>query len=195
MKRIGCILFVLMVLQGFTARSQEKNTGNNKYPNVFGHLLLSTRQLDFHNVIQSESKTDTIKMFNNWDQVMTISLKELPEYLSAKVSPGVLKPKQEGIILLTFDAAKRKDIGFMYDRIYFETNDSTEAEKPFSISMNIIEDFSKMTPEQMAHAPKIKFETTTFDFDTIREGDTIRTAFKFTNEGDSLLRIRKVKGS
>jgi hypothetical protein len=52
-----------------------------------------------------------------------------------------------------------------------------------------------MTPEQLKNAAKIKFENTTYDFDTITEGQKIEHDFKFTNEGNSDLFIRKVKGS
>jgi hypothetical protein len=195
MKRLILILLASLLLPGFAAVAQQTTPVTDQYPNPMGHLRLSLRQVDFHNVINTESKTDTLKIYNEWNQLMTISIQNLPEYMKTKAIPEQLKPGQKGIILITYDAAKRNDIGFLYDRITLTTNDSTEAEKAVSISVNIIEDFSKMTPEQLAKAAKIKFDTTTYDFGTIKEGQKVETEFKFTNIGDSLLRIRKVKGS
>jgi hypothetical protein len=188
------ILLTLLLFPGMIAIAQQKTIAE-EYPELKGHLRLNLRQVDFHNIILTESMTDTLKIYNEWNRAMDVGISKLPEYINVKAVPAQLKPGQKGIVLITFNAARRNDIGFMYDRISLMTNDSTEAEKMISISVNLVEDFSKMTPEQLTHAPKIKFETTTYDFGTVKEGDTIRTEFKFTNEGDSLLRIRKVKGS
>jgi hypothetical protein len=165
------------------------------YPNEIGHLRFNTAQLALQNVNNTDSKTDTLKIINTFSQVMTFAFTKLPEYITCKAVPDKLKPNQKGYMLITYNAGKRNDFGFLYDRFTFETNDSVQPEKSVTVTVNIIEDFSKMTPEQLAKAAKIKFESTTYDFGTIKEGDKVETEFKFTNEGDSVLHIRKVKGS
>lgn len=44
-------------------------------------------------------------------------------------------------------------------------------------------------------APKIKFEHTVYNYDTLTEGEEITHKFKFTNEGDRPLEIKKVEAS
>ena len=99
------------------------------------------------------------------------------------------------MIIINYDVAKRNDFGYVYDRILLNTNDSTQPEKTLNVSLNIVEDFSKLTPEQLAKAPKIKFENTTYNFNTVKSGEKVECAFNFTNEGKSDLIIRKVKAS
>jgi hypothetical protein len=195
MKRLRFILSAILLFTVSAAMSQPQSVVNSEYTYPIGHLRLNLRQMDFHNIILSASKTDTLKIYNEWSQAMNIGIQKLPDYMTAKAIPEQLKPGQKGLILVTYDAAKRNDIGFLYDRMTLETNDSIEAEKMVSISVNIVEDFSKLTPSQLNHAPKIKFDTTTYDFGTIKEGDKIVTDFRFANLGDSNLIIRKVKGS
>jgi hypothetical protein len=74
-------------------------------------------------------------------------------------------------------------------------NDSLQPDKTINVSMNVVEDFSKLTPEELANAPKIKFDKTTFNFTTAKQGDKVECTYNFTNEGKSDLIIRKVKAA
>jgi hypothetical protein len=90
------------------------------------------------------------------------------------------------------------DWGFLHDKITLSTNDSTEADKNIYISATVEENFPRLdslTPEQKAKLPKISFETTTFDYGTITQGQEVKHAFRFTNTGGSELVIRKTKAS
>ena len=167
----------------------------DNYPNVVGNLRFNAYQVGIQNVNSTDTKTDTLKMYNDWGKSMSISFNSLPDYIKCKAVPENLPSKQKGYILVTYDAAKRNDFGAVNDRFSITTNDSAQAEKSVSVAANIIEDFSKLTPQQLKDAAKIKFETLTYNFDTIAEGKDVVYDFKFTNTGKTDLFIRKVKGS
>ncbi len=170
-------------------------TEADDYPNPIGNLRFNTSQVAFNNINNTDTKTDTLKVYNDWTKPMSITFTALPEYIKCKAVPENLNPKKKGYILVTYDAGKRKDFGFLNDRFAITTNDSAQAEKNLNVTANIVEDFSKMTPEQLLNAAKIKFESETFNFDTITEGKPVETDFKFSNVGNDDLFIRKVKGS
>jgi hypothetical protein len=193
MKKLKVILFSVLLMYGFTASAQK--TTNEEYPTLTGHLRFNAAQLSFHIVKNTEIKTDTLKIYNEWEQTMTMAFTKLPLYITCKAVPGQLKPKSKGYLLISYDAGKRNDFGLLNDRFTFETNDSLIPEKQVGISINITEDFSKMTPEQLANAAMIKFENTNYNFDTVKEGDKVEIDYVFTNIGKSDLIIRKVKGS
>ena len=134
-------------------------------------------------------------MLNEWNSPITISFPGLPEHITCKSVPESLNPNQKGYILVTYNAAKRNDFGYVYDRLIIKTNDSLQPDKTISISANIVEDFSKMTPKQLKDAPKIQFENLVYDFGTINQGDKIEYDFVFSNTGKNDLIIRKTKGS
>ncbi len=165
------------------------------YPVTIGNLRLKTSQFNFSNAKNTEIRCDTMKLYNSWNKPMNIGFKDLATYITAKAVPEVLKPGKEGLIIINYDVSKRNDFGYIYDRMLIQTNDSLQADKTLNISMNIVEDFSKLTPEQLANAPKIKFENSSYDFGTAKQGDKVEATFKFTNEGKSDLIIRKVKAS
>jgi hypothetical protein len=61
-----------------------------------------------------------------------------------------------------------------------------------TITADIKEDFSKLTPAQLEKAPKISFENINYTFEKISEGSKVENDFKFTNTGKSDLLIRKL---
>jgi uncharacterized cupredoxin-like copper-binding protein len=165
------------------------------YPVVIGNLRMESSQFNFGNAKNNEIRCDTLKIYNGWKAPLNIGFKDLATYITAKAEPTVLKPGKEGLIIVTYDVAKRNEFGYIYDRMLLTTNDSLQPEKTLNISMNIIEDFSKLTPDQLANAPKIKFDKTAFNFNTAKQGDKVECVYNFTNEGKSELIIRKVKAS
>ncbi len=165
------------------------------YPVVIGNLRMESSQFNFGNAKNNEVRCDTLKIYNGWRLPITIGFKDLATYITAKAIPAELKPGKEGMIIITYDVAKRNEYGYLYDRMLLSTNDSLQPEKTLNISMNVVEDFSKLTPEQLENAPKIKFDKKAFNFTTAKQGDKVECTYSFTNEGKSDLVIRKVKAS
>jgi len=167
----------------------------DNYPNKIGNLGFNTSLIALNNINNTDSRTDTVKFFNEWVKPIIFTFTSLPEYITCKAFPASVMPGKKGYILVTFDASKSKEFGSINDRFAITTTDSLQPVKFIYISGNIIEDFSKWTPEQLKNAPKIRFEKQVYDFGTIKSGDKIEYDFKFTNIGKSELVIRNTKGS
>jgi len=182
-----------LVIKGEVLPKPKEMT--DRYPVVVGNMRMETSQFNFGNTKNTEIRTDTLNIINVWNRPMTLSFKDFPPYLTAKAIPETLKPNKEGIIILDYDVAKRNEWGYVFDRLMLYTNDSLQPNKTINISQNITEDFANMTAEQMAVAPKIKWDNTTFDFGTAKQGDKVECTFVFRNEGENDLIIRKVKAS
>ena len=173
----------------------KEKTIADLYPVVMGNLRLVNSNINLGNVNNTEVRTDTLKLYNEWNKPMNIGFGALPVYMQAKAIPEVLKPKQKGIILVTYDVTKRNEFGYVFDQLLISTNDSLQAEKRLHVSLNINEDFSKLTPAELADAPIMKFENTTYNFDKAKQGEKVECTFVFKNEGVNDLIIRKVKAS
>jgi hypothetical protein len=194
MKKIKIIFSALILLTAITAYSQQQ-TKQDEYPQVNGHLKFKTYSISLQNIKSTETKTDTLKIMSTFSQPMTFTFSNLPEYITCKAVPAVLNPNKKGYLLITYNAAKRNAYGWMNDYFRFTTNDSLQPEKQVNLSANIVEDFSTLTPEQLANAAKINFESPTFDFGTINQGDKVEHDFTFSNKGKSELIIRNTKAS
>ncbi|MDD3686977.1 MAG: DUF1573 domain-containing protein [Bacteroidales bacterium] len=172
------------------------------YPKAFGELRLKTSHLAFTKVYNNQTVTDTIGIVNMSENPMEITFENVPEHITISVSPKKLAGKkpneskgQIGVITVTYDGSKKNDWGFVMDRVDIIINGEKQSQNRLSISATIEEDFSHLTPDELANAPKINFEKTEFEFGTIKSGEKTSYNFVFTNSGKSDLVIRKIKAS
>ncbi len=172
------------------------------YPKAFNDLRLKSSHLAFNEVLNTKTKTDTIGVVNMSDKPMKVTFRNVPKHLKIWVEPETLAAKkanekmgQQGKIYVTYDASKKEDWGFLQDRITVVVNDSVNNKNRITISATVVEDFSHLTAEELANAPKIVFEQTEFNFGTIKQGEKATYEYKFKNEGKSDLIIRKWKAT
>ncbi|OYT17416.1 MAG: hypothetical protein B7C24_02570 [Bacteroidetes bacterium 4572_77] len=171
------------------------------FPNT--DLRLATSYLNYGNIKNTEERTKELKIINTGNADMSLSFKGMPVFASAQAVPAVLKPNEEGLILVTFDGSKIADKegkpvwGKQTNHFYLVINGEEDRSNRnlISIRSTIIEDFENLSEEELAIAPRIKFEEIVFDFDTIVKGDNVSHDFVYTNLGENDLEIRHVKAS
>lgn len=184
---------VLLIIKGEVL--PHVRTVADTFPVISGNLLMKTNHVAFMEIKNTVVRTDTLEIYNNWYKPMTIAFSSLPAFLTIKAIPETLLPNKKGMILVTYDATKKNDYGLVYDNTNILTNDSADASKQLTISANVVEDFSKLTPKQKKNAPKIVFTTESYDFGTVKEGDPVKFTFELKNNGIDDLIIRKTKAS
>ena len=172
------------------------------YPKDFGGLRLKSAHLALNNVYNTKVVTDTIGVVNMTEAPMKVTFQNVPKHITVKMEPETLAAKksnekmgQTGKIYITYDAKQKNDWGFVQDRISVVVNDSVNSKNKITVSATIVEDFSHLSPTELANAPKIVFSQTEYDFGTIKQGDKVTYEYKFKNEGKSDLIIRKVKAT
>jgi len=167
-----------------------------KYYHIqIGNLRFHATRVHFRGIKSDETKSDTVKMYNNWGETMTFDFRRVPDCITAEAIPSSLEPGEEGVIVVTYDAAMNGKYGPVYANFILVTNDTLVAEKRIIASPDIQEDFSAWTEEELANAPKITFEDKDFHFDTVAQGTKVKHSFIFRNDGKSDLIIRKTKSS
>lgn len=184
---------ITLTLKGMV--TPRPKTYKELYPAVIGHLRFDSPQYNFKNVNMNEIRKDTIIIYNEWHSPIKMSTRDVLPHFSVTLIPEIIQPNKTALMIVTYDASKKQEYGYIYDRFFLTTNDSLQPDKNISISMNIIEDFSKLTPEQLANAAKIKFDNQKCNFGTIKEGSEATCEYQFTNTGNSELIIRRVKAS
>ena len=147
-----------------------------------------------HNMLNSETVTDTFYFRNFWTQPVSIKLDKPAEYISEvyRSFGAELQPKQEGFIVLKYDASKRNAFGQQKDQFAFTTNDSIEPVKRVHYAVNIKEDFSKLTPKQLKNAPVSEVSATAIDFGDMQKNASKTETITIKNTGKSPLIIRKL---
>lgn len=170
-------------------------TVKDLYPYEVEGLRLKTNHLAFTRMNKDQKKTIKDEIINTSDKELRIEFVRVPAFLTIKAEPPVLKPKEKGVIIATYDASKKNDWGFVVDRVWMKINDQEPRNARLAVSANIVEDFSKMTPEEKARAPHITFKEKVYDFGKAPQRQSVEHEFVFTNTGKSDLLIHKVKSS
>ena len=184
---------VVLTIKGTV--TPKPRTLEDDYPTQMSGLRLKSNHIALIKVFTTEVKTDSLQVINTSNEDLKLSFEKVPNHITIKAVPEVIKPNGKGKIVATYDGSKQTDWGFVMNRINLIINGKSDPNNVISVSASIEEDFTKLTPEQRANAPKADFETKEFNFNTIKEGDLANFDFKLTNNGKSDLLIRKVKAS
>jgi hypothetical protein len=161
------------------------------YPQLLDSLRMKSTQIAFNNIAPNEKSVQTTEVYNSMSKPLKVAFNQIPTFIKIKINPEVIQPKGKANIEVTYDAAIKNDWGFVFDRIGVIFNDKPSA-NTLTVSANIQEDFSKLTPEQKANAPKIELDDINFNFDTIKSGDKVTHNYIVKNTGKSDLIIRKL---
>ncbi|MCQ2277247.1 MAG: DUF1573 domain-containing protein [Bacteroidales bacterium] len=150
-----------------------------------------------HNILNTDVILDTFKVRNFWTKPVTLQLESRLECVTEAYRSfgNELQPKQEGIIVLRYDAGKRNAFGQQKDMVTYVTNDSIEAKKPIHYAVNIKEDFSAWTKKQMKKAPVAVYSATECDFAEVAKNTQKEKEITLTNNGKNPLVIRNIVSS
>jgi hypothetical protein len=170
----------------------KPRTVADDFPVVLGKLRASTNHLAMQTVYKNKTKTDTLEIYNDSDSIANIEVLNPPKHLALTIEPKTLAPKQKGRIIVTFDGTASSDWGFVLSRIFLAVNGKQVNENMLAVSATLEEDFSKMTPEARANAPKGVLSEESYNFGTITQGEKINHDFYLKNEGKDPLVIRKI---
>jgi hypothetical protein len=147
-------------------------------------LDLSRVVWDFGSIEQGETKAQKIVMTNSGDQTLTIEKIELPEGFSIKPSLDntEIQPKQDFEIELTVDSTAI--LGQIQQYAYiFSTSADRKQIVPLTIKGEVLE----------KGQPRLRISPETWDFRTIKVGDTQTRVFTCENVGTADLKIETIQ--
>jgi hypothetical protein len=171
---------------------QGPKTKSDFYPVAAGHLRYNTNHLALMNINYGMVKTDSFRVYNEWDQPMKISFINTPAHMRLQAVPATLEAEAEGFIIVTYDSRIKNDFGTHFDVITLQTNDDFQPQKSLNVSANIMQDFSNLTPKQREKAPVASFDSLLWSFGTRATGELLTHTYTLTNNGHDELEILKI---
>ncbi len=167
------------------------------YRYKIGDIRLKTNHVAFARLFNTQTESQTVDIFNDSDKPITISTdpESLKEHISIVANPKTLQAKQSGSLTITYNAAKKNDWGYLIDRFQLVLNNKVAEGAALTVSATIVEDFSVLTPDQLANAPTMDFSSKEFDFGKIKQGEKVTHEFTFKNNGKTDLIIRETQTS
>ena len=171
----------------------KPKTLEDKFPYKIGDLRFAAKNVSFMRITPKQSKTNTIGIVNTSDKPSKLTFVNVPKHLIMKTIPAVIAPKQEGRIVVTFNAALKNEWDFVSDYIGIKINNELQTRQKIAVTANIEEDFSKLTPEQRANAPKAVVDNKLFQLGEIKKDEKKTHKFTIKNTGKEPLKIHQVK--
>lgn len=201
MERKFLILASVFVFKILFASAQNQvvassPTLQDKYAKKSGSLRFSSSTLNLGRIANNSVRKDTIRIYNSASRPITLTLGgKSPEHLQLALSQSSLEPGREAWLAISFDAAAKKDYGFVMDRISLITNDSIQPTKFLNLTATIFQFFPPMSAEDSASVQKARVPELSFNYGGIRQGEKRSHDFVIYNDGKKDLLIYKAKSS
>ncbi len=176
------------------SKPSTQNSVSSQFPVVMGDLLLSGKAIQMNNIDKGKTQLRSIDIKNSGNNNIRPTVENLPAHISTKVTPDILKPNEEGKINFSLNSNLCNQWGPLSDEVYVSLNGQKKFTHDFQLQVfsNIIEDFSKLTPDQKRKAPILETAGRTVSFGEIKIGSKKNTQFKISNKGINPLVIRRI---
>ncbi|MFZ5430927.1 MAG: DUF1573 domain-containing protein [Bacteroidota bacterium] len=185
-----------MVVLTISGRVEERvRTIAELYPREIGELRAERNHISFPTIRQTETRTEQLELVNDTDKPISVGFRQLPPHIKASVQPQTIPAKGKGMLSVVYDAKAANMFGFASHRIYLSLNGSNDYKSSIGVSATIEEDFSVLSPAELANAPVARFSTTSYDFGEMKQGDKKEYTFELVNNGKRDLIIRNIRSS
>ncbi|MFO7656438.1 MAG: DUF1573 domain-containing protein [Bacteroidales bacterium] len=181
-----------------TIKGNVKRAGNSpvEYRYSTGGLKIQNIHAAFGTVIKGGVHKKSIEVMNGLsDAPLTVSFEKIPSHIIINVKPSTLQPGERGVIEIEFNSNKLNDWDYIVSRIEILINGQRHKDNLITATAVVKEDFSKLTSEDLARAPRITFNTEKINFGTLQPNQKIEFEYTITNTGASDLIIRKVRAA
>lgn len=168
----------------------SSNTVRSRFPVDAGALKLRSDMVAFGELQANHIKTVYLDAYNTTTETLYPRWENLPPYISVANKPQGIDPGDFTTFAISFDPFKCKQYGVITDEITLATDNSSKTIKCVAI---LSEDFSRLTPAQLAKAPVIKVSPTRVELPAVsRRQGTVKCDITVTNEGKQPLLLRRV---
>lgn len=184
---------IYLSFEGRVVKDMLDYTGD--FPYDLGSIRMNTNYVEFDNVNRGDHPVVEFQIVNLERTPYRPELMHLPAYLTAQSIPEVIAGGKAGRIRLTLDSEKLGLLGLNQTRIFLSRypGDKVSENNEILVSAVLLPDFSNLTEEQLARAPKIKFSTEELDFADLKGKGKMTQTLTISNEGQEPLEIRSVQ--
>ncbi len=184
---------VMLTMRGIVVREVVDFGGS--YDFMLGDIKADCNNLEFDDVNRGERPQQKIHIFNNTSTTVEPVVMHLPAYLEAEVSPSKLKPSQGGVVTVTLDSRKLKDMGLTQTSVFLGSfpGDRVHRSKEISVSAVLLPKFDNLTRAQLAVAPKLYLSTDRLDLGAFNGKKKLKGEIVVRNDGLSELAISNLQ--
>jgi hypothetical protein len=164
------------------------------YPQVMGPVRVKSHYVALGNVVRGLGRTENFTVWNNSKSPVTLEVAKLPKYIKTVISPAEVKPGQDATIQFVVNTAGINDWGIHNDEVLLVVNKDKAASKDnkLTVTMNLMEDFSKLTPEQRKSGAIPEIAARDIKLGKIQIDSRKNGSFEVKNTGAATLILHKI---
>ncbi|MGK7392332.1 MAG: DUF1573 domain-containing protein [Candidatus Cyclobacteriaceae bacterium M2_1C_046] len=161
-------------------------------PYTDGNLRTKYRSFNMGKVLTTDDPTlKDFDIYNAGEQPLIIKSIIHPEHVQVNLA-DTINAGESATLTISYAAKKKGDLGFFTENMTLVTNEPIDSIKSYTLFTNIEEYFAPMSKEEFEKSARLSFGEQIYDFDRAKEGEKVKNEFQLTNNGQSVLNIRKV---
>lgn len=170
----------------------SSNTLKSRYPIEVGPVRMRTGTIAYGKLRKGETMGQYIDAYNASTDTLRPRVENAPKYINVIVQPAVVPPGEQFILSTILHSDGTPQWGVVTDSLVFYPDAKATKGQKVETVVILEEDFSKLTPAQLANAPMIDTETS-IDLGQLSRGKSaFRMPLEIRNTGKSPLVIRAI---
>jgi len=181
-----------LLVKGQVIRPLSKE---EQFPYAKGPLNSATRYVNFGRLTTEKPVTQRVVFHNPTQETVRFSGKiDAPPYVTVKYeNPPYIAPDSTGSLYITYDAAAKRDYGFVSDSLGVLLKAPEGVVMPIFLTASIEPYFPELSEEELDHYPRIALSPEKLNLGQIyRNKDSILAEVEVINTGDQPLELLKV---
>lgn len=168
---------------------------SDKYSHNIGPLKMRTTKIDAGLISKGIKKEFQIEVFNSSKKSITISPENLSKGLSIESRPVVIPAESIGILSIIINPSMSFDWGNNVFSAVLNINGKLYSSQKLELSCIVIDNFSKLSQEQITNAPLPMVVSNNNDFGIVKKGSIAHIDFAIKNYGSSVFKIHKIEAN
>lgn len=168
---------------------------SDSYPIGIGPLKMKTTKINAGQISKGISKDFQLDVYNSSKKSIKITASNISKGLIIESMPQVMAPESSGILLISINPDFTANWGKSQFSAMLKINDKLYNLPKLEFSCIIIDNFSKLTREQITNAPLPMAVKSNVDFGIIKKGQSAEVSFEIKNYGSSDFKIYKAESN
>ena len=175
----------------------EEYTVRKLYPVSVGDLKMKSMIANLGEMKKHSTRISTLKAYNQNHDSLRITFENVPKHISIIPVPEIVPPADVTAFTIYYNASRKNDWGSVSDSFDIVATSVKTGEqfrgKAEAIAY-IVEDFGKLTKEQLRDAPRLSINNSKIDCGVLDRQSTKKKKYMFElqNCGKDPLKIRKI---
>ena len=166
-----------------------------KYGFALGSIQSDCNDIEFDDVNRGERPQKKIHIRNTTGETVQPVVMHLPDYLTADVSPSKIAPGHSGVVTLTLDSKRLKDMGLTQTSVFLGAfpGDKVSRDKELSVSAVLLPKFDNLSASQLANAPRLSLSAQQLNLGAFNGKKKLKGEIIIRNDGKSALNIKSLQ--